>query len=284
MNNKIAIIGSSGLIGSALIENFSNFHITTISGKKLYENPESVKNDLFGVDIIINLAGHPVFGRWTKKKKEKIYASRVGLSLKLFEILCALEKKPAHLINASAIGIYSDGYKNDETSENYSDDELATLVKKWESAASKIKELNIALTIIRLGMVLSRKGGAYKLQRRIIRLGLGGKLGSGKQVVSFILINDLVNAIKFIIENQIYGIVNLVCPEPVNNETFIKEIALKFKVPALLSIPGIFLKILFGYGSQILLNGQNVYPGVLLQHKFSFLGNNLKKCIEILEK
>lgn len=284
MENKIAIIGSSGLIGSALIEHLSGFHIITIPGKKLYENPESVKNDLVGIDTIINLAGHPVFGRWTKKKKERIYESRVGLSLKLFEILKCLEKKPSHLINASAIGIYRDGFSNDEVSENYSDSELAQIVKSWESATNKIKELNIALTIIRIGMVLSRKGGAYKVQRRIIKLGLGGKLGSGKQGVSFILINDLVNAIKFIIENKIVGIVNLVSPEPVDNYTYIKEIAHKFKIPALFSIPGIFLKIIFKNGSMILLDGQKVYPGVLLRHKFSFMGNNLKKCIEILEK
>lgn len=284
MSKKIAIIGSSGMIGSAIKDYLKNYEIITVSGKDLLQPPELFYKVFQDVKIIINLAGYPINGRWTKKRKEMIFKSRVDLTKKLVEAISLLDEKPLHLINASAIGIYRDGNFYDESAEEFADNSLSKLVIAWEAAANKIKDLNIGLTIIRMGVVLSRKGGAYKIFRRIVKLGMGGRFGSGKQGFSYILINDLVRAIELIIEKKIFGIINMVSPQPVDNITFIKELASKLKRPYVFAIPAFVLKTIFLEGSILLLNGQKVYPGVLSKYDFDFFGNNLKSCIEILEK
>jgi uncharacterized protein (TIGR01777 family) len=284
MKNKIAIVGSSGLIGSALKEHLRNYEIISVSGRDLFQPAELFCNKIQHTEIIINLAGYPINGRWTKKRKEMIYKSRIELTNNLVEVISLLNEKPVHMINASAVGIYRDGNLYDESANEFADNSLSKLVMAWESAANKVKEQNVNLTIIRLGIVLSRKGGAYKILRKIIKLGLGGKQGSGKQGYSFILINDLVRAIEFIIEKKIFGVVNLVCPQPIDNVTFVKELAAKLKRPLLFSIPAFILKAIYSEGSILFLNGQKVYPGILSKYNFNFIGNNLKSCIEILEK
>jgi uncharacterized protein (TIGR01777 family) len=284
MINKIGIIGSSGLIGSALKKQLNKFEIIEIPGRSLYESPDMIAQRIENIDVIINLAGYSINGRWTRKRKELIYVSRVKLTENLVKAIALLKEKPIQLVNASAIGIYNDGAILDEASIDYADNPLARLVKEWEGKANEVKKLSVRLTIIRTGIVLSRNGGAYKMLKRIIKMGLGGIIGSGKQGYSFILLDDLVRAIELIINNQIEGIVNLVCPEPVDNKTFIKEMAKKLNRPAIFTVPGFVIKALFSEGSVFLLKGQKVLPGVLIKNNFKFVGNNLKSCLDILEK
>lgn len=284
MIKKIGIIGSRGLIGSVLKEQLNKFEVIGIPGRSLYRSPDIIAKYLENLDVIINLAGSSINGRWTKKRKERIFLSRVSLTENLINAIALLKRKPFRLINASAIGIYSDSLISDEEIFDYADNPLAQLVKDWEEKANIVKDLSVRLTIIRTGIVLSGKGGAYKLLRRIIKVGLGCIMGSGKQGYSFILIDDLTRAIEFIIINEIDGIVNLVSPEPVDNEIFIKAIAKKLNRPAIFRIPGFVIKALFSEGSIFLLKGQKVLPGVLLKNNFRFIGNNLKRCLDILEK
>jgi len=284
MEKQIAIIGATGLIGSALKEHLKKFKIISVPGRSFYDSPESIARKLTDIDLIINLAGYPINGRWTKKRKKEIHKSRIELTSNLVKAISLLDKRPAHLISASAIGIYEDDGLYDESVTDYADNNLAKLVINWESAMRKVKELNVKLTVMRLGIVLSRKGGAYKSIRKIIKLGLGGKMGTGKQGYSFIIIDDVVRAIEFIIDKKIYGVVNLVCPEPVDNLTFIKGIAKKLKRPSIFTLPAWLIKSIFSEGSILILKGQKVIPGVLLKHNFRFVGNNLNSCLDILEK
>ena len=284
MKKKIGIIGSSGLIGSALKKHLDNFVIIEIPGRSLYGSPELIAKSLENLDVIINLAGHPINGRWTKKRKKLIYESRVSLTANLIRAVAIMEKKPLQLINSSAIGIYRDSIISDEETLEYAENPIARLVKEWEKKAAEIRDLSVKLTIIRTGIVLSRKGGAYKLLRKIIKMGFGGIMGSGRQGYSFILLDDVVRAIEFIVNNQIDGIVNLVSPEPVDNKTFIKAMAGKLNRWSFFIVPGFVIKAIFSEGSVFILKGQKVLPGVLLKNNFRFIGNNLKTCLDILEK
>ncbi len=284
MNKKIGIIGSSGLIGTALKDKLRKYELVEIPGHSLYSSHQLIADKINGLDVIINLAGHSINGRWTSKRKMLIYKSRIELTNNLVQAISLLDHKPSHLINASAVGIYEDGNEHDENSFEYADNPLAKIVIEWESAAKKVSDFNVNLTIMRLGVVFSREGGAYPVTRRIFKLGIGGKIGNGKQGFSFILINDLINAIEFIIDKKIYGVINIVCPEPINNFEFTKEVAFKLNRPAIFTKPSFLIKCLFSSGSVFLLKGQKVLPGKLINQNFKFVGNNLKTCLDILEK
>lgn len=285
MNRKIGIIGAGGLIGKQLKAYLSMENtITLIQSKSLYSKPEELAQKLEGIEVLINLAGYPVAGRWTKKVKSLIYTSRINTTRNLMNAISILDNKPDILINASAVGIYCDGEVMTEQSENFSDNYLALVVKDWEKEAGKCQELGVNLTIIRIGVVLSKQGGAYKLLRGIFKAGLGGTMGSGKQGFSFILMEDLVRAVEFIIYRRIFGIVNAVSPSPVNNKTFTKRLAEILHRPAILPVPAFVLKLIYGEGSCTILDGQKVIPEVLLQNGFEFVGNNLDECLKNLEK
>jgi len=283
MKQKLGIIGAGGLIGSrlsALLD--SAYEIRIIKSRKLYLNPEELIRELENLDIIINLAGHPVSGRWNNKIKKLIYDSRIVTTRNLVNAINLMKVKPIHYINASAVGIYADGLICDENSHHFADNFLAKVVADWEKEASRVEKIN--LTIIRIGVVLSRSGGAYVLLRKVFKAGLGGIIGSGEQGFSFILIDDLVAAFRFIIENNITGIVNAVCPNPVNNKIFTKELASALNRPSLLPVPGFAIRILYGEGSTTVLRGQKVIPSRLVNSGFRFVGNNLIDCLTILEK
>ncbi len=285
MELKIGLIGGGGLIGSAIKKELGkSYHITQIKSENLYSNEQKLASLLSGQDIIINLAGYPIAGRWNARVKKLIYNSRISTTRNLVSAIELLKDKPLHLINASAVGIYADNEICDEKSENLAGNFLAKVVNDWEKEAGRIEAQAVNLTIIRLGVVLSRSGGAYPILRKIFKLGAGGKIGNGKQGFSFILIDDLVSIIDYLIKNKIYGIVNAVAPTPVNNEIFTMELAKVLRRPAFFPVPAFVLKILYREGSSTLLQGQRVIPRVLMNHGFSFVGNNLTLCLEILEK
>lgn len=283
MLKKIGIIGAGGLIGNALQTYFRNkYSIFIIKSERLYGSPELLLPMLEGLDVIINLAGYPVAGRWNASIKKKIYNSRIITTRTLVSAINLLQVKPSLYINASAIGIYSDGESCDEDSKLFSDNFLAKLVKDWENEVSMARNVDTAL--LRIGVVLSRDGGAYALLRKIFNLGIGGKMGSGKQGFSFILIDDLVRIFEFVIENKLKGVINAVSPTPVNNGIFSNELAKVLHRPAFLIVPSIFIKLLYGEGSITILEGQIVVPKRLIELNFDFLGTNLETCLKILEK
>lgn len=300
---KVFITGGTGFIGTYLAEklveegyyvtilsrtppvNNSLSNITYISGNP--NSPGDWQKCLIEHDIVINLAGSSIFKRWNHKNKEIIRSSRVNTTKNVVEFLNHDTSKTTLLINASAIGFY--GNHKDDTSLNETSPMgsgfLADVSKQWEKEASKLSNPNTHLVILRLGVVLGKSGGAFKLIRRIFKLGLGSRLGSGKQWFSWIHIEDLANIIIFIMKNKdISGIVNATAPVPVTNKDFTRALVKVLKRPSLLpSAPAIGLKVLMGEFSSILLEGQKVFPEVLTKMSFEFKYKTIEDALKSLK-
>tara|TARA_Y100001970_G_scaffold269087_1_gene361061 strand:+ start:7593 stop:8501 length:909 start_codon:yes stop_codon:yes gene_type:complete len=291
---KIAITGSSGLIGQALIEKLANAGHDVIEITRGNHEEEDVmwdpinkwiKEDIFNdIDSVVNLSGQTIGGRLTRKAKKEIYSSRVNLTHLLVQELIKYDKKPKQLINASAIGYYGNRL-NEELDENSKPGQgfLATLPLDWENEAKKIKEYGVKVTTLRTGLVLSNKGGF--LNRPIIpgislltifKLGIAGKIGNGQQWMPWISLTDTVNAIEFIIANQIEGPVNIVSPSQATNKEFTKALGNVIKRPTLIPVPALPLKLIFGeFAQDGLLGGQKAFPKKLIDNGFEFLYPNI---------
>ena len=293
------IAGGTGLIGQALISKLvadnhtiycltrdttnkkdtSSIHYISWLNNKLptYEFPK--------IDIVINLAGYPLnSGRWTKKRKQKIMSSRLQATTALLSIIDHLPIKPALLLNASAVGIYgtSESTSYDEHSP-IADDFLANTVCKWEACAGKATTHSIRTVYCRFGIILSNKGGALPKLILPYRIFLGGRIGNGNQWVSWIHIEDVVEALLFIMNHPtIEGPVNFTAPHPVRMKELSRHISNHLRRPSWLSIPEPALKMALGEMSILLTKGQHVTPKILLEHGYSFHYSEIEKTMETL--
>ncbi|OCC14285.1 Cell division inhibitor [Dissulfuribacter thermophilus] len=257
---KIAITGASGFIGSHLRRRFKDHRVI-----KRDDSIDDISKKLEGIDCLINLAGAPIIKRWTDEYKKTLWNSRIGTTKKL---VAAIEKKaPRIFISVSAVGIYPDSKECDEDCVGTSEDFLGMLASQWEKEAQKAQ---CPTAIFRFGMVLGKDGGALKKMLLPFKLGLGGPIGSGSMVMSWIHIDDLINAISFVIERGLTGIFNGVSPNPVTNKEFSKALGQALNRPAIIPIPIFFLKILYGDASVVLTASKIVYPKRLLQEGFRF--------------
>ena len=181
------------------------------------------------------------------------------------------EHKSIIFISASAISIYKSGEIHDEHSTNRGTDFLASVCKAWEKEAEPLNFFNIRLCTIRIGMVLGSTGGSLKTMLPMFKLGLGGKIGSGKQPFSFIHIEDVCSAIEFLILNdQCKGIYNFVAPNPITNELFTRALSKRLHRPAIFTVPAFVLKLIFGKASVLIIDGVTVKPAHLLKDGFHF--------------
>jgi uncharacterized protein (TIGR01777 family) len=291
---KIAIAGSSGLIGTALVESLrADGHEVirlvrrkSVATSEVTWDPANKQIDLpslSGVEVLINLAGAGVGNqRWTKKYKKLILSSRVQSTKTLAN--AALTIKPKVLINASAIGFYGDtGSREVNEDSAPGSGFLANVVKAWEDATTVASTAGIRVVNLRTGLVVSSQGGAWQRLLPIFKLGLGGKLGNGKQYWSFISLRDEINAIKFLIDNQhISGPVNLTAPNPVTNREVTKAMAQVLKRPALFNVPAIALKVVLGEFSQEVLGSCRVIPKKLMAAGFKFSDPDIVSAIKTL--
>jgi len=241
---------------------------------------------LASADAIVNLAGEPIDQRWTEAAKKRIYDSRVDGTRRLVKALVTQSRRPPVLVSASAVGYY--GSRGDQTlteSSSPGSDFLARVVVDWEDAAQSAESLGVRVIRLRLGMVLGHGGALAKLLTPF-RLGVGGRLASGRQWMSWIHIDDAVNLILFAISySAIKGAVNATAPQPVTNQEFTDRLAAVLHRPAIFPVPGFALKLLFGEMSEVLLASQRVLPTVAKSAGFSFrypdlptaLGNLLSK-------
>lgn len=277
----IALAGYNGFVGSHIRKKFEKHDFILLDRKDLYGDTGHLGRKISGSDVLINTAGFSVSERWTKGTRKKIRDSRVTVTANLADAIKKAEKQPGMFLNASAIGVYRHGMEHSESSVAYADDFLAEVVRDWEHAADAVPE-EVKLVKMRLGMVLGANGGALPRLFRLFKWGLGGVIGSGKQVYSFIHIDDVTGAIAHLVEHGGEGVYNFTAPHPVTNKTFTKTIASKLHRPAFLPIPGLMMHLVMGKAKMIVTKGQTVYPKKLLDEGYKFTFATIDEAIENL--
>jgi uncharacterized protein (TIGR01777 family) len=297
MPAKILVSGSSGLIGAALVPALQSngYEVVRLvrgasaSGRVGWDParplaPESVS----GFEVIIHLAGESIVGRWTEAKKRRIRESRVQGTRALAAALAKAPQPPRLLISASAIGYY--GNRGEETLREDSssgDGFLPEVCREWEAAAEPASKAGIRAVQMRFGVVLSALGGALQKMLLPFRMGVGGKVGNGRQWMSWIAIDDLVGAIQHVIKTDtLRGPVNGVGPGPVRNAEFTKTLASVLSRPAIFPMPGFAARLAFGQmADELLLASQRVEPAKLMASGYVFQKPDLSTALEdILKK
>lgn len=280
---NIAISGSSGYIASNLIPVLENANHTIIRIKRQdLTDIIKLKSILSNAAVVINLAGAPILQKWTARNKKEIHKSRMDSTQNIVHTINQLspEYRPNLFISASAIGIYSPGSVHTETSQQFANDFVSEVVKNWEKASAKLNP-DVRKVIFRTGLVLGSNAKTIQRLTPIFRLGLGGKISSGKQPFPFIHIDDVVQAFLWAIQNrQTYGIYNLVAPENIDNKLFTQTLAKSLNRPAFFTVPALILKVIWGEASSLLLNSPQVYPERLLNEGFIFTYPDIQSCIK----
>jgi uncharacterized protein (TIGR01777 family) len=300
---KILITGATGMIGKELVnlllQNNHTVHYLTTSKDKIqnranyygfYWNPEQSiidENCLMGVDVVIHLAGATVSKRWTDSYKEEIIQSRVLTTNLLYKSLKDYPNQVKQIVSASAIGIYPDSLTEvySEESLKVSHDFLGTVVQKWEESVNIFAILKIKVCKIRIGLVLSDKGGALTEMVKPIKLGVGSSFGSGLQMQSWIHVSDLVELFYFATQNQLEGVYNAVAPNPVTNTLLTKTIAKVLKKPIFMpSVPKFVMQLVLGEMHQLLFLSQNVSSKKIEDKHFKFQFSELEPALVDLLK
>lgn len=291
---RVAISGATGLVGTELTSLLRNAGHSVLGISRSNRTPDTIVWDpsrgvtnpqqLESVDAIVHLAGENIAGaRWTPAVKERIRSSRVEGTRNLVKSIASAAKRPSTLVCASAIGFY--GNRGDEIlreSSQAGTGYLAEVCQAWEQEALAATELGMRVVCIRIGVVLSPKGGALAKMLLPFKMGLGGIVGSGKQYWSWIGLNDLVRAIAFSIEqDSIQGPVNAVAPEPLTNLAFTKTVGKVLRRPTVFPLPGFMASIVLGeMANDLLLASTRVIPEKLQQSGFRFEQPDLKSCLE----
>jgi uncharacterized protein (TIGR01777 family) len=275
---KIAITGASGFVGKAVSKHFVEMGDEIVSIGRDDFTLEKLVEKLEGVEVIINLAGSPIVKKWSEKYKKELIESRVNTTKILVEAISKLEEKPTHLISTSAVGIYNNIDTHTEESINFGNSFLSNLCINWESEAKKAEELGVMVTIFRFGVVLGN-GGALKKMLPPFKMGVGGKIGSGKQAVSFIHIEDLLRAYFFVIEHELSGVFNLATPQPTTNLEMTQILGKVLRRPTLFPVPEFVVKKIFGDGARVLIDGEKMVPERLLEEGFEFKFNYIEEAI-----
>jgi uncharacterized protein (TIGR01777 family) len=295
MSKSILITGGTGLIGRKLIAALEKqYAIMVISrdpgrAKRLLgDSIKSIKADeLVAVDeydAIINLAGEPIADkRWTDSQKERICESRWQITQQLVDLINTSETAPSVFISGSAVGVY--GRQGDtivkEDFTDFHDEFSRTVCQKWEDIAV---QANTRVCILRTGVVLSDEGGALAKMLMPFRLGLGGPIGTGKQFMPWIHIEDMVNAIKYLLNTEsTTGAYNCSSPNPNTNHFFSLALAKRLERPCIFKVPAFAIKALMGESSDLVLYGQKVIPQKLLDEGFTFAFPTLKEAFADLD-
>lgn len=278
----IAITGSSGLIGSALVRALEAkgqrvLHIVRRESKRDNEitwNPERGEIDaakLDGVDAVVNLAGENIAQRWSDDAKRRIRESRVKSTTLLAQTLADRPQKPRVLLSGSAVGYYGDrGDEELDESSAPGSDFLSLVCKEWEASTAAASDAGIRVVHLRTGVVLAKNGGALEKMLIPFRFGVGGKLGSGKQWMSWIALRDHVRAMMFALDAHAVGPMNLVAPNPVTNEEFTDTLARVMHRPSLFTVPKVALDLALGEMSETVLDSQRAKPTRLTSAGFAF--------------
>lgn len=282
----VVVSGASGLIGSALCRSLrSDGHrVIELVRRPTDGEPDAVEWDpmggrldpaqLEGVDAVVHLAGAGIGDkRWSEARKREVLESRTKGTTLLAEALASLDRKPAVLVSGSAVGYY--GHRGDDL---VTEDTLpgptfiSRICVEWEAAAEPATAAGIRTALIRTGIVLAPKGGAFGKLIPLFKLGLGGKMGGGREWWSWISLDDEVRAIRFLIDNEVHGPVNLTAPNPARNVDITRALGEVLHRPTFLTVPSFGPKLLLGseLADSLLFMSQRVSPTVLLGHGFEF--------------
>jgi uncharacterized protein (TIGR01777 family) len=292
---KILISGSHGLVGTALIKALeAESHEIFRLVRRYPESPSEVEWNpdrysialarLEGFDAVVHLAGESIAeGRWTEEKKKAIRESRVKGTKLLGDALANLTAPPKTLVSASAIGYY--GNRGDELLTEASapgNDFLAQVCIEWEQATDHAVEKGVRVVDARFGIILDQKGGALAKMLPPFRMGLGGRIGSGKQWMSWIALADVVGAIKYALYNEaLKGPVNFVAPNPVTNSKFTRTLGKVLSRPTIFPIPAFGIRLAFGeMADALLLTSQRVKPEKLANAGYKFEYEDLEKALQ----
>ncbi|MEE4177093.1 MAG: TIGR01777 family oxidoreductase [Bacteroides sp.] len=269
---KAAISGSSGFQGKAVTAWLKGmgYEVVSLSRKDLYGSPENLSARIQGAAVVIHLAGAPIIGRWTPKYKQEVYDSRIITTRNLVNAMGRLEKKPRTFICASAIGIYPTQGVFTEDRKEVAGNFLGKVCKDWEAAAAKAPE-EVRVLNFRFGIVLGKQGGALPKLALPFRLFIGGRIASGKQMISWIHLDDVLQIFRFALENEtLSGPLNICTPQPVSNQQLSQAIARTLGRPAFFPVPAFALRLVFGDGAMMLTQGQEALPKKLLDEGFRF--------------
>lgn len=296
---RVLITGATGLIGKEIVKkchekNIAVNYLTTskskLSNKPNYQgflwNPSKNEIDeacFKNVDVIINLVGASISKRWTDTYKKEIILSRTQSAQLLFNTLQNIDHHISQIISASAIGFYPSSLTNYYTEEDkqVSASFLGQVVQKWEHAIDAFKTLGISVAKIRIGLVLSKKGGALPQMIKPFKFGAGAALGSGKQWQSWIHLDDLASIFLHVLEEELEGVYNGVAPNPESNNTLSKAIATTLKVPYFLpNIPKFMLNIILGEMHILLIESQRVSSKKIEDTGFQFKYYKLQRALE----
>jgi uncharacterized protein (TIGR01777 family) len=297
---KILVTGSTGLVGNALVSALVKDGHTvcrlmrpeslvaggTKDGFNVAWNPATgeLGGAAVGADAVVNLAGASIAGgRWTARRKELLRSSRVDSTRALVTALAKMNARPSVLVSASAIGIY--GNRGDEVlTEDSSAGAgfLTELTREWEAEALKAEALGVRVVLARFGIVLAREGGALAKMMTPFKLGVGGKLGSGQQWMSWVTLEDVVGIIRMAIEKgEVRGAVNVVAPGAVQNAEFTKALSKALHRPAIFPAPAFALRLALGeMADALLLSSQRVAPSRLEQQGYRFLYADLASALK----
>jgi len=267
---KVAMNGASGFVAGALQQAFPDFVVIDRD-----DDVRAILTKLQGVDAVFNLAGAPIVAKWDEAYKKVLYSSRIESTQKLVEAINQSDVK--HFISTSAVGIYPNNERCDEECLTLSDDFLGRLAFSWESEAQKcIKKT----TILRFGVVLGKESGALEKMLPAFKMGLGGTIGNGSMVTSWIAIDDLIAIYAFVLEHHLEGIFNATSPHPLTNFKFTKILGKVLHRPTFIPVPAFIIKMLFSQGAVVLLDSKEAYPKALLEKGFHFQYPDLESALK----
>jgi uncharacterized protein (TIGR01777 family) len=284
MKMNVLVSGATGLIGSALRSELeSKGHSVIVLSRSQPSSEDTIRWDpsrgridasrLEGIDAVVHLAGESIVGRWTEEKKRKIRASRVQGTRLLAETIAGLPEKPRAMVCASGINYYGDrGNELLREESEPGDAFLSEVVKEWEAAADPAREAGIRVANLRFGVVLSPEGGALGATLPIFKLGGGGKVGSGNQWWSWVVLDDVVGALVHALENDsVEGPINIVAPNPLTNAEYTKVLGDVLNRPTLLPVPAPAIRAVLGQvADELLLASMRVEPAKLKETGYEF--------------
>ena len=277
----IAIAGASGLIGTALTAELRRGGHTVTAIERDGHRPRAEALEQIDLDALVNLAGAGIGDkRWTPARRAEIRDSRVEMTAELARYVAA--RRVPLLVNASAVGIYGD--RGDRLLDERSSPGtgfLAEVCQAWELATRPARDAGARVVLARSGVVFSARGGALAKQLRLFRLGLGGRLGSGRQWVSWSALDDHVRALVHLLGADVEGPVNVVAPDAVRNETLTRVLAAVLHRPAVLAVPAAVARLALGQlADELVLASQRVSPSVLRSSGFRWEHNDLRSALE----